>query len=111
MKTRIPSVVPPPATPTRVASASIRKGLSLTLSSTNSSMVLSPHAASPSHTSTGIPRSPRSPHQQRRGLINTGTPPGVGMGAKPPTYLKGGETITLGIAGLGQQRQHVLPAL
>ena len=44
-------------------------------------------------------------------LINTGTPPGVGMGAKPPTYLKGGETITLGIAGLGQQRQHVLPAL
>ena len=41
-------------------------------------------------------------------LINTGTPPGVGMGAKPPTYLKGGETITLGITGLGQQRQHVL---
>ena len=41
-------------------------------------------------------------------LINTGTPPGVGMGAKPPTYLKGGETLTLGITGLGQQRQHVL---
>jgi 2,4-didehydro-3-deoxy-L-rhamnonate hydrolase len=42
-------------------------------------------------------------------LINTGTPPGVGMGAKPPTYLRGGETITLGIAGLGQQQQRVLP--
>lgn len=42
-------------------------------------------------------------------LINTGTPPGVGMGAKPPTYLRGGETITLGIAGLGQQRQFVRP--
>ena len=42
-------------------------------------------------------------------LINTGTPPGVGMGAKPPTYLKGGETITLGISKLGQQQQRVLP--
>ena len=42
-------------------------------------------------------------------LINTGTPPGVGLGAKPPTYLKGGETITLGITGLGQQRQFVRP--
>ena len=41
-------------------------------------------------------------------VISTGTPPGVGMGAKPPTYLRGGETITLGITGLGQQRQHVL---
>ena len=30
-------------------------------------------------------------------LINTGTPPGVGMGSKPPTYLKGGETMTLSI--------------
>jgi len=42
-------------------------------------------------------------------LINTGTPPGVGLGAKPPTYLRGGETMTLGIAGLGQQVQQVLP--
>jgi 2,4-didehydro-3-deoxy-L-rhamnonate hydrolase len=42
-------------------------------------------------------------------LINTGTPPGVGLGAKPPTYLKGGETLTLGITGLGQQRQFVRP--
>ena len=41
-------------------------------------------------------------------LINTGTPPGVGMGAKPPTYLAGGETLTLGISKLGQQKQRVL---
>jgi len=40
-------------------------------------------------------------------LISTGTPPGVGMGQKPQTYLKGGETIELGIEGLGQQRQKV----
>jgi len=45
-------------------------------------------------------------------LINTGTPPGVGMGQKPPTYLHGGETMTLGITRLGSQTQHVvkLPA-
>ncbi len=42
-------------------------------------------------------------------LINTGTPPGVGMGMKPPTYLHGGETLTLGITGLGVQVQRVLP--
>ncbi|PHR24283.1 MAG: 2-hydroxyhepta-2,4-diene-1,7-dioate isomerase [Hoeflea sp.] len=40
-------------------------------------------------------------------VISTGTPPGVGMGQKPPHYLKGGETIELGIEGLGQQRQKV----
>jgi 2-keto-4-pentenoate hydratase/2-oxohepta-3-ene-1,7-dioic acid hydratase in catechol pathway len=40
-------------------------------------------------------------------LINTGTPPGVGMGQKPPTYLHGGEVMTLGITGLGTQTQHV----
>jgi len=40
-------------------------------------------------------------------VISTGTPPGVGMGQKPPHYLKGGETIELGIEGLGQQRQTV----
>lgn len=40
-------------------------------------------------------------------VISTGTPPGVGMGQKPPTYLKGGETIELGIEGLGKQRQSV----
>ncbi|MEL7300560.1 MAG: fumarylacetoacetate hydrolase family protein [Pseudomonadota bacterium] len=43
-------------------------------------------------------------------VISTGTPPGVGMGFKPPRYLKGGETVTLGIDGLGQQTQTVLPA-
>jgi 2,4-diketo-3-deoxy-L-fuconate hydrolase len=42
-------------------------------------------------------------------VITTGTPPGVGMGMKPPRYLRGGETVALGISGLGQQRQRVLP--
>ena len=41
-------------------------------------------------------------------LITTGTPPGVGMGAKPhPVYLKPGDVMTLGIDGLGAQRQVV----
>ncbi len=38
-------------------------------------------------------------------VITTGTPPGVGMGKKPPRFLKAGDVMTLGIAGLGQQRQ------
>jgi 2-keto-4-pentenoate hydratase/2-oxohepta-3-ene-1,7-dioic acid hydratase in catechol pathway len=38
-------------------------------------------------------------------IISTGTPPGVGMGMKPPTYLRAGDVIELGIAGLGTQRQ------
>ncbi|MDE3238713.1 MAG: fumarylacetoacetate hydrolase family protein [Paracoccaceae bacterium] len=38
-------------------------------------------------------------------VITTGTPPGVGMGMKPPTYLKPGDVVELGIKGLGQQRQ------
>jgi 2-keto-4-pentenoate hydratase/2-oxohepta-3-ene-1,7-dioic acid hydratase in catechol pathway len=38
-------------------------------------------------------------------VITTGTPPGVGMGKNPPTYLKAGDVMTLGVAGLGQQRQ------
>jgi len=42
-------------------------------------------------------------------LINTGTPPGVGLGMKPPTYLTGGETLTLSISKLGTQTQRVLP--
>ncbi|MGJ6980638.1 fumarylacetoacetate hydrolase family protein [Aestuariimicrobium soli] len=42
-------------------------------------------------------------------LINTGTPPGVGLGMKPPQYLHGGEVMALGIEGLGEQRQRVLP--
>ncbi|NML19055.1 fumarylacetoacetate hydrolase family protein [Azohydromonas caseinilytica] len=41
-------------------------------------------------------------------LISTGTPPGVGMGAKPqPVYLRPGDVMRLGIAGLGEQRQAV----
>jgi 2,4-diketo-3-deoxy-L-fuconate hydrolase len=41
-------------------------------------------------------------------LITTGTPPGVGMGVKPnPVYLKAGDVMTLGIEGLGDQRQQV----
>lgn len=40
-------------------------------------------------------------------VIATGTPPGVGMGQKPPLYLKTGQTMTLGIAGLGEQKQAV----
>jgi len=38
-------------------------------------------------------------------IITTGTPPGVGMGKKPPRYLAAGDVMTLGIAGLGEQRQ------
>ena len=40
-------------------------------------------------------------------IISTGTPPGVGMGMKPPRYLRAGEVVSLGIAGLGDQRQMV----
>ena len=38
-------------------------------------------------------------------LISTGTPPGVGLGMKPPRYLKKGDVIELSVAGLGKQRQ------
>src|SRR5205823_15020447 len=42
-------------------------------------------------------------------VITTGTPPGVGMGMKPePKYLKAGDVVTLGIQGLGEQRQKVV---
>lgn len=41
-------------------------------------------------------------------LINTGTPPGVGMGMKPPTWLKQGDVMELAIDGLGGQRQTVV---
>ncbi|MFX0541428.1 fumarylacetoacetate hydrolase family protein [Roseovarius sp. S4756] len=40
-------------------------------------------------------------------IIATGTPPGVGMGMKPPRYLREGDVMTLSIAGLGAQRQEV----
>jgi 2-keto-4-pentenoate hydratase/2-oxohepta-3-ene-1,7-dioic acid hydratase in catechol pathway len=42
-------------------------------------------------------------------IISTGTPPGVGLGQKPPVYLRAGNVMTLGIEGLGQQRQLVVP--
>ncbi|MEO7392271.1 MAG: fumarylacetoacetate hydrolase family protein [Ramlibacter sp.] len=42
-------------------------------------------------------------------VITTGTPPGVGLGMKPPMYLKKGDVIELGIQGLGSQRQVVVP--
>jgi len=41
-------------------------------------------------------------------IITTGTPPGVGMGMKPPCYLRPGDVIDLEIQGLGKQRQHVV---
>jgi 2-keto-4-pentenoate hydratase/2-oxohepta-3-ene-1,7-dioic acid hydratase in catechol pathway len=41
-------------------------------------------------------------------VISTGTPPGVGLGMKPPRYLKAGDVVELGITGLGQQRQDVI---
>jgi 2,4-diketo-3-deoxy-L-fuconate hydrolase len=41
-------------------------------------------------------------------VISSGTPAGVGLGLNPPTYLRAGDVIELGIEGLGQQRQQVL---
>lgn len=41
-------------------------------------------------------------------IISTGTPPGVGMGQKPQQYLRAGDVVELGIAGLGSQRQLVI---
>ncbi len=38
-------------------------------------------------------------------IISTGTPPGVGLGQKPPIYLKAGQRMRLGIEGLGEQEQ------
>jgi len=38
-------------------------------------------------------------------VISTGTPPGVGAGFKPPVFLHNGDVVTLGISGLGEQRQ------
>lgn len=43
-------------------------------------------------------------------LINTGTPPGVGLGFDPPIYLRPGDVVELGIDGLGRQRQRVTAA-
>ena len=41
-------------------------------------------------------------------VIITGTPAGVGQGTKPPVYLRPGQVVTLGIEGLGEQRQAVV---
>jgi 2-keto-4-pentenoate hydratase/2-oxohepta-3-ene-1,7-dioic acid hydratase in catechol pathway len=41
-------------------------------------------------------------------VVTTGTPPGVGQGMKPPKFLKPGQTVRLGIAGLGEQEQGVV---
>jgi 2-keto-4-pentenoate hydratase/2-oxohepta-3-ene-1,7-dioic acid hydratase in catechol pathway len=41
-------------------------------------------------------------------VIITGTPPGVGLGMKPPQFLKAGDVVRLGIAGLGEQQQKVV---
>ena len=41
-------------------------------------------------------------------IISTGTPPGVGMGLRPPAYLKTGNRMRLGIEGLGEQHQRVV---
>jgi 2-keto-4-pentenoate hydratase/2-oxohepta-3-ene-1,7-dioic acid hydratase in catechol pathway len=41
-------------------------------------------------------------------IITTGTPPGVGVGMKPPVFLRAGDVMTLGISGLGAQRQRVV---
>ncbi len=41
-------------------------------------------------------------------IISTGTPPGVGLGLKPPVYLRAGQEVRLGIGGLGEQRQTVM---
>ncbi len=43
-------------------------------------------------------------------LINTGTPPGVGLGMHPPVWLQPGDVVELAIDGLGRQRQTVIPA-
>jgi 2-keto-4-pentenoate hydratase/2-oxohepta-3-ene-1,7-dioic acid hydratase in catechol pathway len=41
-------------------------------------------------------------------VISTGTPAGVGLGMKPPQYLKAGDVVELGVEGLGESRQQVV---
>jgi 2-keto-4-pentenoate hydratase/2-oxohepta-3-ene-1,7-dioic acid hydratase in catechol pathway len=43
-------------------------------------------------------------------IVTTGTPPGVGIGMKPPKFLDVGDVVTLGIEGLGEQRQEIVAA-
>lgn len=42
-------------------------------------------------------------------IVTTGTPPGVGLGAKPPRFMQAGDVMTLGIDKLGEQRQRLVP--
>jgi 2,4-diketo-3-deoxy-L-fuconate hydrolase len=44
-------------------------------------------------------------------VISTGTPPGVGLGQKPPVYLRAGQVMRLGIDGLGEQRHRTVAAV
>jgi 2,4-diketo-3-deoxy-L-fuconate hydrolase len=44
-------------------------------------------------------------------VISTGTPAGVGLGMSPPTFLKPGDVVELGIDGLGEQRQRILASV
>jgi 2,4-didehydro-3-deoxy-L-rhamnonate hydrolase len=41
-------------------------------------------------------------------IISTGTPPGIGMGQQPPTFLRAGNVVRLGVERLGEQRQVVV---
>ena len=41
-------------------------------------------------------------------IVSTGTPAGVGLGMKPPTYLKAGDIVELGVDGLGKARQEIV---
>jgi 2,4-diketo-3-deoxy-L-fuconate hydrolase len=43
-------------------------------------------------------------------VILTGTPPGVGLGQKPPRFLSAGDGVRLGIDGLGEQLQRIVPS-
>jgi 2-keto-4-pentenoate hydratase/2-oxohepta-3-ene-1,7-dioic acid hydratase in catechol pathway len=42
-------------------------------------------------------------------IVTTGTPPGVGLGCKPPRFMSAGDVMALGITGLGEQRQRLVP--
>jgi 2-keto-4-pentenoate hydratase/2-oxohepta-3-ene-1,7-dioic acid hydratase in catechol pathway len=42
-------------------------------------------------------------------IVTTGTPPGVGLGMRPPVFMKAGDVMRLGITGLGEQEQRVVP--
>lgn len=56
----------------------------------------------------GVVMGRRTSNLEPGDLINTGTPPGVGMGMVPPVWLQPGDVMELGITGLGTQRQRVV---